>query len=174
MKIELSDEVYSTLATLVMESNKSASQVIGELLAEHFKPKTGVKTMPSAGNHALLQLTESEEYKKNNGIGKYLLLLTNLYKAHPNEFHKLEQFPPGKRVYFSRSPEKIIQSGKSMKATKIPDSPYFMFPGIENKTKRKIISGVLALFNYPAPFCSKIAETIEDSGITRSHTLVDY
>lgn len=175
--IEVDNEVYDALAKRVTGFNQGPNDVLRVLLglnaAKPSEPTNGADEQ-SKGLPTLVQFVESQSYRgRKTAVEKYLLLLSWLSKAHAVEFAKIERFRRGKRVYFATDSNLIHESGQSLSVKQIPGTSYYALATLDNRSKRVIIRDILDLFGYPHEICAKVAETIEDSGIRRSHSLLD-
>jgi negative regulator of replication initiation len=171
--LEITDEVYSALAERVMVSNKTLTDVLRSLLGiDGPEPPPIVGSVANAPDPdgPLLAFINSPEFKmETSGIGKYLLIFGWIKKNEPHRFHAIENYQRGKRVYFSQNPKQIQESGKGVSVKRIPGTDYYAMVTMDHPTKRRVIKDLLLAMGYSRGNCSKIADTIEDSGITRSH-----
>jgi negative regulator of replication initiation len=176
--IEVPDEVYAALAERVMRSNKTLTEILRSLLDikdRDLCPIGAPVPQISKPDEQLLTFILSSEYRMEaSGIGKYLLIFGWLQKHAPEKFQMVERYQRGKRVYFSKNPRQIAESGKGVSVKRIPGTDFYAMVTMDNPTKRRVVGSLLSAMGYPRELCSKIAETIEDSGITRSHLLNEY
>jgi negative regulator of replication initiation len=167
--IEVDDQVYDTLAKRVTGFNQRPNDVLRSILGLNGSQTGHSSPVPPETPTTLLQLIESQDYRlRKTAIEKYLLILGWLNKNHAESFAKIEKFRRGKRVYFASDPKLIAESGQGLSIKRIPGAAYYALATLDNRGKRVIIADVLTLFGYPHDVCTKVAETIEDSGIRRS------
>lgn len=176
--IEVSDEIYTELAERVMRSNRTLAEVLNNLLGiADPEPLLAVSSGLNSPNQdePLMKFITSPEYKlEHSGIGKYLSIFGWLQKHEPNRFQAIEKYQRGKRVYFSKNPKQIAESGKGISVKRIPGTEHYAMVTMDNPTKRRVMGELLSAMGYSKALCNKVAETIVDSGITRSHRLDEY
>ena len=110
----------------------------------------------------------SNEFKHQNGKGRYLALLSFLYRAAPEKFQQLEGLRRGKRIQFSRDRLLIEQSGKSTFPELIPGTPFWALTNLSNRSKRDVVFSAFSKLGYNDDDIRVAVQSIPDSGLERS------
>ena len=164
--IEVSDDTYAALEAQVKGFGDSAEKVIRRLLQKsdaysNSRPARAVTT-------ALGSFVSSNEFKHQNGKGRYLALLGFLHRAAPGKFDQLDGLRRGKRVQLSRDHLKIERSGKSTFPEQIPGTPFWALTNLSNRSKRDVVFSAFSKLGYSDDDIRVAVQSIPDSGLERS------
>ena len=176
--IEISDSVYTALSQRVKGFGETPNTVIERLLNRLDElEKPTLKKLPPAKEPShdeaegpLTKLITSLEYQRCDAVGRYISILSKLYKINPGKFEQLTRYrrKGGKRVNFAKSSQEIEQSGSSTYPQPITGTPFFVLTNLDNRSKRHILADVLPFFGISKNHIQEVIKTIPDSGITRS------
>jgi negative modulator of initiation of replication len=161
--IELDDDVYQYLLANIEEIGESASSILRRLLAlpdqqgaahasHHVTPEDAAVDMPAgpAITALLAFLASAETVQWRPAVDRFLRILGFLHAQHPLEFEKVLQIRGRHRIYFSRSRDEVMTSGRRMLSQQVPGSVYWVMTHSSTRQKREILLKVLVLLGYPA------------------------
>jgi negative modulator of initiation of replication len=169
--ISIEDDVLAALEKQVIGFNDTPSSVIRRLLEKSGKlaagtsassAKTGASTN---GNHAnpFSDLLKSPTYVTASSGQKYLQLLAALHRLQGEaEFSKINSYEFEGRIYVANNVEAIEIGSNSTNPRPIPGTKFFARSTLTNVAKRKILSDVLLLFNYPPSIIGQVLATMPD------------
>jgi negative regulator of replication initiation len=174
--INLENDVFAELDKLTTEFFSHNDVIRKLLLARNGEANLSVPVatpfqIPEKGS--VVGFVQSANYRMlTSGINKYLAVLSWLYKTHTNDFHKVENYRRGNRVYFGRSQKAIEEGGNgAIQAKQIPHSPIWTLATLDNRTKRVILTDLLPLFGFKSHEINEVVSTISDSGRHRGRNL---
>ena len=88
---------------------------------------------PITRSESVFNFINKEELAMQRGaVGRFLLILAALYRAHPKKFNIVTNIAPkvsarkNKRLYFALSEEILTASGSSTKPKQVPQSPFWV------------------------------------------------
>lgn len=128
-------------------------------------------------NVAIVKITNSSETVFNfinkeelamqrGAVGRFLLILAALYRAHGQHFNTVTNITPrasqGKnsRLYFAASEQALIESGSSTKPKKIPNSPFWVMTNSNTTRKKLMLTKVATTLGYSTEDVEKIRELL--------------
>jgi len=178
--IQIDDQVFAELSHRATGFNVTPNDVLRRVLnlqtppsPQPFGPPVAAVQAPPAVPVAttLLEFIRSERFQRHHQtIDRFLVILGWLCSAHPKEFADAALgFRRGKRLYFAKSEQEIIQSGDGVTAKSIPQSPFWALTTLDNKSKRIVLEDVLQALSYPRADINLVLAELPDSGIRRSH-----
>lgn len=164
--IEMSDETYAALEAQVRGFGDTPEKVILRLLQ---KSDAYSRSGPAhAVTSSLGAFVSRNEFKHLNGKGRYLSLLTFLYREAPEKFVQLDGLRRGRRIQISRAAAQIEGSGKSTFPEQIPDTPFWALTNLSNRSKRDVIFSAFSKLGYKDDDIRVAVQSIPDSGLERS------
>ena len=175
--IEVDDQVYEDLSQRVQGFNESPNSVIKRLLKLPSgepvltnETETEVESPEASQPSELEVLLNSPEFRRLDGIGRYLHLLQFLHSSSPEAFEKLPAYrrKGAKRINFSNNPQEIRSSGSNTKPQQIPGTEFFVLSNLDNKSKRKILADIMPEFGFSWEEIKTVLKALPDSGIKRS------
>jgi negative modulator of initiation of replication len=97
-------------------------------------------------NHAnVFNILNKEELAMQKGVvGRFLFILSALYRTHKLAFSSVLNIKGRDRVYFATSKEELTNSGSSMNPKNITDSEYWVMTN-SNTTRKKMMLHEVAL-----------------------------
>ena len=155
--IAVDNDVYSSLLNNVADFGESPNSVLRRLLK--IGPSS-VNAQPSPKSGSLQELVGSTEFYYAKGVvGRFLAVLSWLYKADKGAFHVVEGIRGRGRIYFAKSSEELTKSGRSVNPKRIPDTPYWVITTTSTDLKLGILSDVMKALGYDLPTiqCAKQA-----------------
>ena len=91
---------------------------------------------------------------QRGAVGRFLLILAALYRAHPDKFNVVTNIAPKisarktKRLYFALSEEILSASGSSTKPKQVPQSPYWVITNSNTTRKKMMLTEAATLLGY--------------------------
>jgi negative modulator of initiation of replication len=178
--IQIDDQVFAELSRRATGFHVTPNDVLRRILNLQTPSSPQALATPLAANQTppaipvaatLLEFIRSERFQRHHQtIDRFLVILGWLHSAHPKEFADAALgFRRGKRLYFAKSEQEILQSGDGTTAKPIPQSPFWALTTLDNKSKRIVLEDVLRALGYPLGDINLVLAELPDSGIRRSH-----
>ncbi len=175
--IEVDEELYRYIASQTQHIGESASDILRRLLmvpAEQqlevvvpVRPK-GIIVSKDAGNeHKLDRVKEmrtlliSDEFAvQDKAIGRFMMILSSLYRIDSDGFIEAAAIKGRTRVYFADNEEALLASGKTTKPKAIPETPYWVITNTNTDRKRQMVEQIMVKMNYNADIIEKVCGVI--------------
>ncbi len=142
--IKIEDDVYEYLLRKAVYIGENASEILRRLLDIGTK-----REMTYTGSQLSECLNDPHFRGQRDVVGKFLYILSHVYKEKRNEFvEKIPKLSGRRRLYFADSKHKLEETGKSVNAKPIPDSPYWVVTNNSTVTKKDILKDVLKRLDY--------------------------
>lgn len=177
--IEIDEELYQHLASKTQYIGESASSIIRRLLSLPVSQHEATVPTPDKVesvlvpeqpmvNETLTKASESvfnyinkEELAIQRGVvGRFLLILSALYRVHGDKFDVVIDIRGRDRLYFARSEDALAQSGSSTKPRQIPESPFWVMTNSNTTRKKMMITEVTKALGYQADDIEKIRDLL--------------
>lgn len=171
-RIDIDDDIYTYIAANTEHIGESASDILRRLL--HLPPLTPssnaqpapdaptevasaddtaqqpavapAKTQP--GQHIFDLLTPADLAGEKSVVGRFLHILSMLYRCHTDQFSTVLGIKGRDRVYFATSEEALLQTGNSTNPKQIPQSPYWVITNNNTTKKKSMLTQVAKGLNY--------------------------
>jgi negative modulator of initiation of replication len=137
----------------------TSPDVIETDLAEEVKP--------IASSESVFNFINIEELAMQRGaVGRFLLILAALYRAHPKKFNIVTNIAPkvsarkNKRLYFALSEEILTASGSSTKPKQVPQSPFWVITNSNTTRKKMMLTEAAMLLGYDENDVIKIRDLL--------------
>jgi negative modulator of initiation of replication len=137
----------------------TSPDVIDTDLAEEVKP--------IASSESVFNFINIEELAMQRGaVGRFLLILAALYRAHPKKFNIVTNIAPKvsarkiKRLYFALSEEILTASGSSTKPKQVPQSPFWVITNSNTTRKKMMLTEAAMLLGYDENDVIKIRDLL--------------
>ncbi len=141
------------------ESKESAVKIETAVLEEP-KSKAMVK-VTSDSHETVFNFINKEELAMQRGaVGRFLLILAALYRAHPNQFGVVTEISGRDRLYFANSENKLAESGSSTKPRQIPESPFWVITNSNTTRKKMMLTKASISLGYSDSDVEKIRELL--------------
>jgi negative modulator of initiation of replication len=122
---------------------------------------------PVASSESVFNFINKEELAMQRGaVGRFLLILAALYRAHPKTFNVVTNIAPKvsarktKRLYFALSEEILTASGSSTKPKQVPQSPFWVITNSNTTRKKMMLTEAASLLGYDESDVIKIRELL--------------
>lgn len=174
--IEVDEELYRYIASQTQHIGESASDILRRLLGVTPQALTNlvdvatvadvVAVKPTAqpvgaGEAQPLSLPDADTLAaEESSIGRFMLVLTALYRGQPEAFSQAAELKGRKRLYIARTPEELQANGTTTKPKPIPDTPFWVISNTNTARKRYIISQVMTAMAYPADQIEQVCDKV--------------
>jgi negative modulator of initiation of replication len=112
-------------------------------------------------NETVFNFINKEELAMQRGaVGRFLLILAALYRAHPNQFSVVTEISGRDRLYFANSENKLAESGSSTKPRQIPESPFWVITNSNTTRKKMMLTKASISLGYNDSDVEKIRELL--------------
>jgi negative modulator of initiation of replication len=154
-----SPDVLAVNTLIESETEASAAQVETTELEE---PKSkAVVNLVSQCNETVFNFINKEELAMQRGaVGRFLLILAALYRAHPEQFGVVTEISGRDRLYFANSENKLAESGSSTKPRQIPESPFWVITNSNTTRKKMMLTKASISLGYSDEDVEKIRELL--------------
>jgi len=158
--IEIENDVYEFLLQHTTRIGESASEILKRLLGirgqggQRGKGGRGAADGQSPTSFKSYQaeisdcLNDSAFMAQRDMIGKFLFILSYLYKRNPDDFKKVLALSGRRRKYFAGSSQELEASGSSVFPKQIPNAPYWVVTNNDTPKKRRMLEDVLRILGY--------------------------
>lgn len=177
--IEIDEALYQHLASQTQYIGESASSILRRLLSlpadennqsDSRPQQVDSVLVPSEQNkttemesvvESVFNYINKEELAMQRGVvGRFLLLLSALYRVHGEGFSAVLDIRGRDRLYFARSESELAESGSSTKPRQIPDSPFWVMTNSNTTRKKMMITEVAKALGYQTVEIEKIRDLL--------------
>jgi len=162
-KLEVESEDKMTSEALVNTPSVEKA-VKSAAIKQETTPKTAENKKTIAKDHShesVFNFINKEELAMQRGaVGRFLLILAALYRAHDQHFNVVTDICGRDRLYFAYSEEELAASGSSTKPRQIPDSPYWVITNSNTTRKKMMLTKAAASLGYSDEDVEKIRELL--------------
>ena len=143
--IEIDDEVYEALLGRVRDFGDTPNLVLRRELNIH-----GSEMISPVVQASPLQVfLNSTEFRFAKGaVGRFLAILSWIYKNDADSFSVVEDIRGRGRIYFSKSVDELEKSGRSVNPKKIPGSPYWVITTTPTNLKQDMLDQVMKVLGF--------------------------
>ncbi|MGL1957903.1 MAG: replication initiation negative regulator SeqA [Colwellia sp.] len=125
------------------------------------KPSVVKKISVGSNSENVFNFINKEELAMQRGaVGRFLLILAALYRAHPQHFNVVTEICGRDRLYFTYSEEELSASGSNTKPQQIPDSPFWVITNSNTTRKKMMLTKASILLGYSELDVEKIRELL--------------
>ena len=112
-------------------------------------------------NESVFNYINKEELAMQRGaVGRFLLILSALYRVNSHKFSVVSDIRGRDRLYFSSNLNELTESGSSTKPFQIPDSPYWVVTNSNTTRKKMILTKVAIALGYNESEAENIRELL--------------
>ena len=105
-------------------------------------------------------INKEELAMQRGAVGRFLLILAALYRAHPEQFSVVTEISGRDRLYFANSENKLAESGSSTKPRQIPESPFWVITNSNTTRKKMMLTKASVSLGYSDSDVEKIRELL--------------
>lgn len=178
-RIEIDDDIYTYIAANTEHIGESASDILRRLLnLEALAPRENTEQPISDtssemgavakqpvqaganpnGKVVFDVLTTADLGAEKSVVGRFLHILSMLYRCHASNFDVVLEIKGRDRMYFAKSEEALSQAGKSTNPKQIPESPYWVITNNNTTRKKSMLTEVAASLGYSDSDVEKIRD----------------
>ena len=151
--LEIDDELYHYIASQTQQIGESASEILRRLLLPQNStviptPSETATVVPAV---AVVQdqkvfdiLSKQDLQAELSVVGRFLIILSALARAHKGHFAKVLDIKGRNRVYFGRKEADLLEAGSSTNPKPIPNSEFWVITN-SNTTRKKMMLTEAAL-----------------------------
>jgi negative modulator of initiation of replication len=112
-------------------------------------------------SESVFNFINKEELAMQRGaVGRFLLILAALYRAHPKRFKVVTEICGRDRLYFANSEAELAASGSSTKPKQIPESPFWVLTNSNTTRKKMMLTRAATSLGYDDVDVEKIRELL--------------
>lgn len=142
---------------------KSAESIVNVEPVEVKEPESivAVNVISASSHETVFNFINKEELAMQRGaVGRFLLILAALYRAHPEQFSVVTEISGRDRLYFANSENKLAESGSSTKPRQIPESPFWVITNSNTTRKKMMLTKASISLGYSDSDVEKIRELL--------------
>ena len=131
---------------VVVEETVKAEEIEPETpqvqISKTVKPST--KT-----DQSIFELINKEDLATQRGaVGRFLLILSNLYRVHQQKFSVVLDIRGRDRLYFATSEQELLKNGSSTKPKQIPEADFWVITNSNTTKKKLMLTDVATALGY--------------------------
>ncbi|WP_057830942.1 replication initiation negative regulator SeqA [Colwellia sp. TT2012] len=153
---EISDEIEVKIA---LESEKAVVHV-ETVVVKNPEATKRMKAVPDSHETVFNFINKEELAMQRGAVGRFLLILAALYRAHPKQFGVVTEISGRDRLYFANSENKLAESGSSTKPRQIPESPFWVITNSNTTRKKMMLTKASISLGYSDLDVEKIRELL--------------
>lgn len=178
--IEVDEELYRFIASQTQHIGESASDILRRLLMmpdTKYQPQPevvmpvrprGIVVSKDAGNEPQLDrvkemrsLLISDEFAaQEKAIGRFMLILSSLYRIDSKGFTEAAAIKGRTRVYFAEDEATLLASGKTTKPKAIAGTPFWVITNTNTDRKRQMIDQLMVKMGFAQDIVDKVCGEI--------------
>lgn len=161
--IEIDDDLYHYIASQTQRIGESASDILRRLLNQQSAETSPQEALIVAETSNTEQkvfdiLSKQDLQAEMSVVGRFLIILSALARAHKQQFAQVLDIKGRNRVYFGRQEADLLEAGSSTNPKQIPNSEFWVITN-SNTTRKKMMLTEAAL---KLGYSEQEAETIRD------------
>lgn len=161
--IEIDDDLYHYIASQTQRIGESASDILRRLLGQQIddtqiEAATTVAETSNTAQKVFDILSKQDLQAEMSVVGRFLIILSALARAHKQQFAQVLEIKGRNRVYFGRQEADLLEAGSSTNPKQIPNSDFWVITN-SNTTRKKMMLTEAAL---KLGYSQSEAETIRD------------
>lgn len=153
--IEIDDELYHYIAGQTQQIGESASEILRRLLlpeagavqiatVDPTPPVIKATTTVAPSQKVFDILSKQDLQAELSVVGRFLIILSALARAHKNQFAAVLEIKGRNRLYFGRKEADLLEAGSSTNPKQIPNSDFWVITN-SNTTRKKMMLTEAAL-----------------------------
>ncbi|ATF08985.1 replication initiation negative regulator SeqA [Candidatus Enterovibrio altilux] len=175
--IEVDEELYRYIASQTQHIGESASDILRRLLMVPLVEQSVVTMLNTVPNlkyikdtgksNTIKQIKEihslliSDEFiSEDNAIGRFMLVLSTLYRIDGQSFSVATALKGRTRVYFADNEQILLKSGKTTKPKHIPSTPFWVITNTNTSRKRQMIEKLMTRMGFTNEISEKVIDAI--------------
>lgn len=156
----LTPEMPENLAPQTL-STEGVAPNITTFNEKNLHSNSAIKAAAAISRETVFNFINKEELAMQRGaVGRFLLILAALYRAHPAQFSVVTEICGRDRLYFANSESKLAESGSSTKPRQIPESPFWVITNSNTTRKKMMLTKASISLGYSDSDVEKIRELL--------------
>jgi negative modulator of initiation of replication len=162
--IEIDDELYHFIAGQTQRIGESANDILRRILLNKqpvAQPATLVSSVAesSKSSQKVFDILSKQDLQAElSVVGRFLIILSALSRAHKQDFAQVLEIKGRNRVYFARNEADLLEAGSSTNPKQIPNSEFWVMTNSNTTRKKMMLTEAALKLGYSA----EEAETIRD------------
>lgn len=162
--IEIDDELYHFIAGQTQRIGESANDILRRILLNKqpvAQPATLVSSVAesSKSSQKVFDILSKQDLQAElSVVGRFLIILSALSRAHKTDFAHVLEIKGRNRVYFARNEADLLEAGSSTNPKQIPNSEFWVMTNSNTTRKKMMLTEAALKLGYSA----EEAETIRD------------
>ena len=157
--VTVNEPIAKVEIKVALESEEPAEQVETSPV-KTAEPIELVKAAPDSHDTVFNFINKEELAMQRGAVGRFLLILAALYRAHPGQFGVVTEISGRDRLYFANSENKLAESGSSTKPRQIPESPFWVITNSNTTRKKMMLTKASISLGYSDSDVEKIRELL--------------
>lgn len=161
--LKLDSTTHQDISLINNEIKDTKQELLSENLADNGieNNDTGVIGELDNSSESVFNFINKEELAMQRGaVGRFLLILAGLYRAHPKQFKVVTEICGRDRLYFAHTEAELAASGSSTKPKQIPDSPFWVMTNSNTTRKKMMLTKAAMSLGYNQLDVEKIRELL--------------
>lgn len=162
--IEIDDELYHFIAGQTQRIGESANDILRRILLNKQSvaqqpATTAVVAENSKSSQKVFDILSKQDLQAElSVVGRFLIILSALSRAHKQDFAQVLDIKGRNRVYFGRNEADLLEAGSSTNPKQIPNSEFWVITNSNTTRKKMMLTEAALKLGYSA----EEAETIRD------------
>jgi negative modulator of initiation of replication len=140
--IEIDDELYHYIASQTQRIGESANEILRRILLNKgsvAQPVAAAAAEPVRSSQKVFDILSKQDLQAEMSVvGRFLIILSALARAHRGDFAAVLEIKGRNRVYFGRSEADLLEAGSSTNPKQIPNSEFWVITN-SNTTRKKMM-----------------------------------
>jgi len=159
-EVTTNEKLATPEVTQPIESDESEGAIV-DTAPEITVDETDIVEVQPSSHETVFNFINKEELAMQRGaVGRFLLILAALYRAHPSQFSVVTEISGRDRLYFANSENKLAESGSSTKPRQIPESPFWVITNSNTTRKKMMLTKASISLGYSDSDVEKIRELL--------------
>ena len=160
LKLDASNHQSVAVSNTQACNDKEASLPVKQV-DEDCESNNVIKAIDANNSDSVFNFINKEELAMQRGaVGRFLLILAGLYRAHPRQFKVVTEICGRDRLYFALTEAELAASGSSTKPKQIPDSPFWVMTNSNTTRKKMMLTKAAMSLGYDQADVEKIRELL--------------
>jgi negative modulator of initiation of replication len=143
------------------DENSKNEYLSAPLIDEEVVQQTNEIEEVDNNSDTVFNFINKEELAMQRGaVGRFLLILAALYRAHPRQFNVVTEICGRDRLYFALTEAELAASGSSTKPKQIPESPFWVLTNSNTTRKKMMLTKAATSLGYDLSDVEKIRELL--------------
>lgn len=162
--IEIDDDLYHYIASQTQRIGESASDILRRLLLQSNAQTESQDENPivaessHTGQKVFDILSKQDLQAEISVVGRFLIILSALARAHKTQFSQVLDIKGRNRVYFGRQESDLLEAGSSTNPKQIPNSEFWVITNSNTTRKKMMLTEAALKLGYSQEEAERIRE----------------